>query len=147
MRRDELKLCTDIMGEILGFLFKQKKTNEEQGKINNCIHHDVDTLNLSILEVLIQTVLSIIDKDSKLLVIYLFLCDNLTFLLNVSQGCLVACLIGILQLLDEFHYKRLWEALMGPNYDRKPLKDFLLRVCLVQLKRVLLTLFKVCTGC
>lgn len=60
------------MGEILGFLFKQKKMSEEQGKINNCIHHDVDTLNLSILEVLIQTVLSIIDKDLKILVTILF---------------------------------------------------------------------------
>ncbi|XP_030749885.1 dedicator of cytokinesis protein 3 isoform X2 [Sitophilus oryzae] len=113
MRREELKLCTEILGEILGFLFKQKKFSEEQGKVNNCIHHDVDTLNLSILEVLIQTVLGIIDKDLKIL------------------GCLVACLIGILQLLDEFHYKRLWEVLMGPNNDRKPLKDFLLRVFLV----------------
>jgi dedicator of cytokinesis protein 3 len=43
------------------------------------------------------------------------------------QGCLVACLIGLLQLLDEFHYKRLWEELA----DRKPKKDFLLRVFLV----------------
>lgn len=47
------------------------------------------------------------------------------------QGCLVACLVGLLQLLDEYHYKRLWEFLMGPNHDRKPLKDFLLRVFLV----------------
>ncbi|XP_066246456.1 dedicator of cytokinesis protein 3 isoform X2 [Euwallacea similis] len=123
MRKEELKLCTDIMGEILGFLFKQKKANEEQGKVNNCIHHDVDTLNLSILEVLIQTVLSIIDKDLKIL------------------GCLVACLIGILQLLDEFHYKRLWEALMGPNYDRKPLKDFLLRVFLVFRNLIIMEVF------
>lgn len=43
------------------------------------------------------------------------------------QGCLVACLIGLLQLLDEFHYKRLWEELA----ERKPKKDFLLRVFLV----------------
>ncbi|XP_050303860.1 dedicator of cytokinesis protein 3 isoform X2 [Anthonomus grandis grandis] len=122
-RKEELKLCTEIMGEILGFLFKQKKINEEQGKVNNCIHHDVDVLNLSILEVLIQTVLSIIDKDLKIL------------------GCLVACLIGILQLLDEFHYKRLWEALMGPAYDRKPLKDFLLRVFLVFRNLIIMEVF------
>ncbi|KAJ8941123.1 hypothetical protein NQ318_007705 [Aromia moschata] len=112
-RRDELKLCTDILGEILGFLFKQRKLTDEQGKINNCIHHDVDTLCVSILEVLIQTILTVIDKDIKVF------------------GCLVACLIGILQLLDEFHYKRLWEVLMGPHQDRKPLKDFLLRAFLV----------------
>ncbi|KAJ8981636.1 hypothetical protein NQ317_000864 [Molorchus minor] len=112
-RREELKLCTDILGEILGFLFKQRKLTNEQGKINNCIHHDVDTLCVSTLEVLIQTILTVIDKDIKIF------------------GCLVACLIGILQLLDEFHYKRLWEVLMGPHQDRKPLKDFLLRAFLV----------------
>lgn len=49
----------------------------------------------------------------------------------IFQGCLVACLIGLLQLLDEFHYKRLWEIVMGSHQDRKPLKDFLLRAFLV----------------
>lgn len=53
----------------------------------------------------------------------------------------MACLIGILQLLDEFHYKRLWEALMGPNQDRKPLKDFLLRIFLVFKNLVRLEVF------
>lgn len=43
----------------------------------------------------------------------------------------MACLIGILQLLDEFHYKRLWELLSGVHGDRKPLKDLLMRVFLV----------------
>lgn len=79
IHRDELRLCTEILGEILSFLFKQRKTFEEQGKINNCIHHDVDTLCVNILDVLIQTVLVIIDKDTKVIVscivnirIYLF---------------------------------------------------------------------------
>lgn len=113
IRREELKLCTEILGEILGYLFKQRKVSDEQGKVNNCIHHDVDTLCLAILEVLIQTILTSIDKDVKVF------------------GCLVACLIGLLQLLDEFHYKRLWEIVMGSHQDRKPLKDFLLRAFLV----------------
>lgn len=59
----------------------------------------------------------------------------------------MACLIGILQLLDEFHYKRLWEALMGPNYDRKPLKDFLLRVGLLQLVALLYYTYSVFCRC
>ncbi|XP_015839076.1 dedicator of cytokinesis protein 3 isoform X1 [Tribolium castaneum] len=126
-RREELKLCTDILGEILGFLFKQRKQFEGQGKINNCIHHDVETLCINILDILVQAVLTTIDfkdvKDGKIL------------------GCLVACLIGILQLLDEFHYKRLWEVLMGPGLDRKPLKDFLLRVFLVFRNLVRLEVF------
>ncbi|XP_021925130.1 dedicator of cytokinesis protein 3 isoform X3 [Zootermopsis nevadensis] len=106
--RDELRLCTEILGEILSFLFKQRQT-QEQGKVNNCLHHDVEILCLTTLDMLIQTVLIIIDRSSAVL------------------GCLVACLIGLLQLLDEFHYKRLWEELA----DRKPKKDFLLRVFLV----------------
>lgn len=43
----------------------------------------------------------------------------------------MACLVGMLQLLDEFHYKRLWEVLMGSSHERKPLKDFLMRVFVV----------------
>ncbi|XP_066992689.2 dedicator of cytokinesis protein 3 [Anabrus simplex] len=106
--RDELRLCTEILGEILSFLFKEKRA-QEQGKVNNCLHHDVEIVCLSTLDMLIQTVLIIIDRSAAVL------------------GSLVACLIGLLQLLDEFHYKRLWEELG----DRKPTKDFLLRVFLV----------------
>lgn len=36
---------------------------------------------------------------------------------------MVACLISLLQLLDDYHYKRLWEELGDP----KSLKDFLSR--------------------
>lgn len=66
--RDELKLCTDILGEVISFLFKQKLQCEEQGKISNLIHHDVDTICLNFLDVLISTVLTIIDKDTKVIV-------------------------------------------------------------------------------
>ncbi|KAK7862569.1 hypothetical protein R5R35_004185 [Gryllus longicercus] len=106
--RDELRLCTEILGEVLGFLFKQRGA-QSQDKVNNCLHHDVEILCLSTLDMLIQTVLIIIDRSAAVL------------------GPLVACLLGLLQLLDEFHYKRLWEELG----DRKPVKDFLLRVFLV----------------
>lgn len=68
IHRDELRLCTEILGEVLNFLCKQRRTCEEQGKINNCIHHDVDTLCINILDVLIQTVLVIIDKDTRVIV-------------------------------------------------------------------------------
>lgn len=68
IHRDELRLCTEILGEILSFLFKQRMQCEEQGKMSNCIHHDVDTLCVSTLDVLIQTILIIIDKDTKVIV-------------------------------------------------------------------------------
>lgn len=68
IHRDELRLCTEILGEILAFLCKQRKQCEEQGKINNCIHHDVDTLCVNTFDVLIQTVLIIIDKNTMVIV-------------------------------------------------------------------------------
>ncbi|XP_076248536.1 dedicator of cytokinesis spg isoform X2 [Calliopsis andreniformis] len=109
LRREELRSCTDILGEILSFLHKKER---DTNKVNNCIHHDVETLCLSILDVLIQTILIVINTSGPVL------------------GCLVAGLIGLLQLLDEYHYVRLWEELTHTG-ERKPLKDFLLRVFVV----------------
>ncbi|KAG8233145.1 hypothetical protein J437_LFUL010375, partial [Ladona fulva] len=129
--RSELRLCTDILGEILIFLHKQRQDQEKgQGKVTNCLHHDVEIVSLSTLDMLIQTVLIIIDRSAAVV------------------SSLVACLVGLLQLLDEFHYRRLWEELGGITQvsgmvsssafgginsagGTKPLKDFLLRVFLV----------------
>ncbi|XP_046396689.1 dedicator of cytokinesis protein 3 [Ischnura elegans] len=123
--RSELRLCTDILGEILIFLHRQRQDQEkEQGKVNNCLHHDVEIVCLATLDMLIQTVLIIIDRSASVV------------------SSLVACLVGLLQLLDEFHYRRLWEELGGITQvsgmvginsagGTKPLKDFLLRVFLV----------------
>lgn len=105
-RREELRSCTDILGEILSFLHKRGR---DTNKVNNCIHHDVETLCLSVLDVLIQTIQIVIKSSGPVL------------------GCLVACLIGLLQLLDEYHYTRFWEELTHTG-ERKPLKDFLLKV-------------------
>lgn len=109
VRREELRSCTEILGEILSFLYKR---GQDSNKVNNCIQHDVETLCLSVLDVLIQTILIVVNSSGPVL------------------GCLVACLIGLLQLLDEYHYVRLWEELAHAG-ERKPLKDFLLRVFLV----------------
>lgn len=108
VRREELRTCTDILGEILSFMYKRGR----DGKVNNCVHHDVETLCLAILDVLIQTILIIINAGGSIL------------------NCLVACLMGLLQLLDEYHYARLWDELSSAG-ERKPLKDFLLKVFLV----------------
>ncbi len=48
----------------------------------------------------------------------LFLADEF------KQGPLVACLLSVLELLDQGHYDRLWSELS----ERKPLKDFLLQL-------------------
>lgn len=63
-----MKLCTEILGDILSFLFKERKGSGETGKINNCIHHDVDTVCRTILEILVQTILTVIDKEVKVMV-------------------------------------------------------------------------------
>lgn len=107
--RDELRLCTEILVEILSYIYQQQRLQQCNGKVNNCLHHDLEILCLNTLDMLIQTVLIIIDRSTPVL------------------GGLVACLIALLQLLDEFHYKRLWEEFK----ERKPLKDFLLRAFLV----------------
>ncbi|CAB0036454.1 unnamed protein product [Trichogramma brassicae] len=106
-RREELRTCTDILGEILSFMYKRS-----DNKVNNCLHHDVETLCLTIIDVLVQSILIIINTGGSIL------------------NCLVACLMGLLQLLDEYHYTRLWDELTIGG-ERKPLKDFLLRVFLV----------------
>jgi dedicator of cytokinesis protein 3 len=46
------------------------------------------------------------------------------------QGYLVACLVGILQLMDTSHYRLIWNELSARE-STKPLKDFLLRLFLV----------------
>lgn len=71
----------------------------------------METICLSLLDVLVQTILVIINS-------------------NGLVDCLVACLIGLLQLLDEFHYAKLWDELSASGEQRKALKDFLIRIFL-----------------
>lgn len=85
LRSDELKLCTDILGEILRLLFKQKKQYEEQGKINNLIHHDVDILCINVLDVLVQTVLKVLGSDTKVIVSIKFEFVSLNILRDASS--------------------------------------------------------------
>lgn len=47
--------------------------------------------------------------------------------ISKTQSCLVANLVGLLQLMDDCHYQSLWDQLG----DRKSLKDFILRIFLV----------------
>lgn len=65
--RDELKLCSEIMTEIIRYLFKQRQL-QDQGKVNNCIHLDVEILSLNILDHLVHTLNVIMDSHSSILV-------------------------------------------------------------------------------
>ncbi|XKL62442.1 hypothetical protein PGB90_002275 [Kerria lacca] len=104
--RDELRLCMDILTEILSFLYHNSR-NPETTTVS--LQREVGIVCLSTLDMLIQTVLLSMDRSAPIL------------------GCLVANLVGLLQLLSDYHYKCLWDQLA----DRKPLKDFLLRIFLV----------------
>lgn len=132
--RDELKICTEILTEIINYLFKQRQ-QQDQGKVNNCIHLDIEILCLHTLDILVQTLLIIMDRNLQFLVRNDFFINFSAFKFIASsynvdicfQGNLVACLMGLLQLMDEYHYKRLWEE----YGERKTLKELLTKVFLV----------------
>ncbi|KAF4516778.1 hypothetical protein B566_EDAN004617 [Ephemera danica] len=110
--RNELRLCSDILADVLAFLFRQKQAQQQQGKLNNCLQHDTETLCVQVLDMLLQTVLIILDRTTAVV------------------GYLVACLVGLLQLMTDGHYRRVWTELVSQD-STKPLKDFLLRLFLV----------------
>ncbi|XP_065372195.1 dedicator of cytokinesis protein 3 isoform X2 [Calliphora vicina] len=109
-RRDELKLCAEILSEILTHLYDLQK--EQKDKVTNTLQHDLDSLCKNILGILIKTISIILEGSNSVL------------------PQLVACLLGLLQLLDETHYKRYWDEL-SPNKDPRDLKEFLAKSLLV----------------
>ncbi|KAH8346884.1 hypothetical protein KR059_001528, partial [Drosophila kikkawai] len=109
-RRDELRLCAEILSEILSQLYDLQK--EQRDKVTNTLQHDLDSLCKNILGILIRTI-SIIMEGS-----------------NAVLPQLVSCLLGLLQLLDETHYKRYWDEL-SPNKDPRDLKEFLSKSLMV----------------
>lgn len=112
-RRDELKLCADILTEVLNFTFKL--STENAGKPTNYLAHDLNSLCRNILDILMQTILIIIEASPPVL------------------SSLVAALLGLLQQLDESHYTYLFEELEASG----ELKGFLHK-CLLVLKELLI---------
>ncbi|XP_033233286.1 dedicator of cytokinesis protein 3 isoform X2 [Drosophila pseudoobscura] len=110
-RRDELRLCAEILSEILSQLFDLQR--EQREKVTNTLQHDLDSLCKNILGILIRTI-SIIMEGS-----------------NAVLPQLVSCLLGLLQLLDETHYKRYWDELSPNHKDPRDLKEFLSKSLLV----------------
>lgn len=113
-RRDELRLCADILTEILNFLYKLSIENKE--KPSNYLAHDLNALCRHILDILMQTILIIIEATPPVL------------------SSLVATLLGLLQQLDETHYTYLFEELEASG----ELKDFLHK-CLLVFKELSIT--------
>lgn len=109
-RRDELRLCAEILSEILTHIYELKQ--KQQDKPSNTLQHDLNALCRNILDILMQTIMIIIDGSPAVL------------------SALVATLLGLLQQLDESHYVHLWDELSA-NGDAKDLKEFLHKSLLV----------------
>jgi dedicator of cytokinesis protein 3 len=107
--RDELKLCSEIIAEILIHLHDVQQQGLD--KVATTIQHDLNTLCSSILDVLLKTILIIMEGSPSCLT------------------SLVAVTLGLLQQLDESHYKYLWDGMTQGDY--KEMKDFLHRSLLV----------------
>lgn len=151
--RDELKLCSEILTEIITYLFNQKQLQSE-GKVNNCIILDTEILCLHILDPLVQTLIVIMDCHSPVLVsetdfekeddttislafIVPHRCKSSGVIFFFFKGCLVTCLLGILQLIDDYIYDKLWQ-----EYDeRRSLKELLLNIFSVFLELINITVF------
>lgn len=74
--REEIQFCTDILGEILTFLFHLNRLHESN-KVNICSRRDLEILSLSILDMLIETCLIVIERMVSVLV------SLILFLLNI----------------------------------------------------------------
>jgi dedicator of cytokinesis protein 3 len=68
--REEIQLCTDILGEILTFLFHLNRL-QDNGKVNICCRRNLEILSLNILDMLIETCLIVIDRMVSVLVCFL----------------------------------------------------------------------------
>lgn len=104
-KRDELKLCSEILGEILIHLNDLSKRGED-------IDIELDELCRNILGQLTGTVMIILTESVNVL------------------GSLIVVLLGLLELMEEEHYKIVFDDLSQCG-ETKELKDFLHRSLLV----------------
>lgn len=104
-KRDELKLCSEILGEILIHLNDLMKKGED-------IDIEVDELCRNILGQLTGTVMIILTESVNVL------------------GSLIVVLLGLLELMKEEHYRVVFDDLSQCG-ETKELKDFLHRSLLV----------------
>lgn len=69
--REEIQLCTDILGDILSFLYHLNRSHDNS-KVNICSRRDLEILSLGILDMLIETCLMVIDRMDSTLVIFIY---------------------------------------------------------------------------
>lgn len=103
--REELKLCTEVLNDILIYLHSIRSLNKEEARE---AHADVEVVCTTTLEMLVQAVL-VLERTSSVV------------------GNLVTNLVGLLEQMDNLHYNRFFDS----YNERKPLRDFLLRIFLL----------------
>ncbi|KAG7153404.1 Dedicator of cytokinesis protein 3-like, partial [Homarus americanus] len=106
--RLELVLCGEVLSDIVILTHKHIK-KYSPSKLPPTLHQDVEMIMLTLFDVVVQVILTL-ERSAP------------------SSGTLVACLMGILQLMGEFHYSKLWEAHMtsGTNHLRRLLHSIIL---------------------
>ncbi|KAG1701194.1 Dedicator of cytokinesis protein 3 [Nymphon striatum] len=102
----EIKLCGEVLGDILTLLHQQQSSCVGVNSVS--IQHDIEVVALSLLDPLID-LLTVVDRSCK------------------ADAQLVSCLIGLLRLMNENHYRRLWDEFR----EKRPLMEFLLKVFVV----------------
>lgn len=107
-RRDELRLCSEILAEILNCMHKVKQEPSSEQAVA-ALAADMNALSRNILDILMQTILVIIEASPAVL------------------SSLVAVLMALLQQLDESHYTHLFDELLSSH----ELKDFLHKSLLI----------------
>ncbi|XP_040570903.1 dedicator of cytokinesis protein 3 isoform X3 [Lepeophtheirus salmonis] len=98
LEKEELRLCSDILGDIVTFLHIRNN--------NPIITKDIEKTSNSILEPLMRTILQM----------------DRVVVSNIVAS-LVSCLAGVIQLMSSNHFIKLWEQIVS----RKQIKEFLLQ--------------------
>ncbi|XP_055375365.1 dedicator of cytokinesis protein 3 [Condylostylus longicornis] len=101
---DELQICSKILAQILSHLHQVQGLQKD--KMTNTLHHDLDLLCQNLLNILMHAVFEFVGGN------------------NTVLPSLVSNLLGLLQLLEEAHFKHFWDKLTM-NGSTLNLKDFI----------------------
>ncbi|KAF2367981.1 DHR-1 domain [Trinorchestia longiramus] len=128
----ELQLCARILAQMISLLADQRSQRYSDDESNNtastphnktatgaedpALEQDVETLVLGLVDVVIETILSLQFNSNTYVGVLcdvqhikgVFVCGYTSANCVVLVGLLVACLLGMLQLMTEVHYQKLW---------------------------------------
>ncbi|XP_042868283.1 dedicator of cytokinesis protein 3-like isoform X2 [Penaeus japonicus] len=133
--RLELRMCGDVLSDMIILIHKYSR-KYPQSMVPPALQQDIETMMLTLFDVLVQVILTLersapSSGSSTLIPDVMGLTQLLSafktkfvpthasvvlgslsvtpFLQDYTRGTLVACLMGILQLMSEIHYTKLWD--------------------------------------